>query len=383
MKPFLPLAFAVPVLLGVSFGQTLSDYAYNALAVLDSGNPFIASVPLPPLPYQGLRASTVPTLGALYPLSQSFFIDAATMNVGVGTVTPAASLDVNGTVRALGLRLPTGAGSGLVLTSDSSGTASWQSVPGGGVSGGGSAGYIPVFVGPGQLGNSLLTEGSSFVQLSGAFIASGEIHSDLDIEAGDDIEVDDDIYLTGDTANQRIYFQEGNQVVIQKDGSAGRLRIQTPSGGAADLTVVGNLVKGSGSFRIDHPLDPLNKYLSHSFVESPDMKNVYDGLVTLDESGATWVQLPNYFEALNRDFRYQLTCLGGYAPVYVANEVHGARFQIAGGTSGLRVSWQVTGIRKDPYADAHRIRVEEEKPADERGTCLHAEALPNVKADDR
>src|SRR6478736_942981 len=40
--------------------------------------------------------------------------------------------------------------------------------------------------------------------------------------------------------------------------------------------------KLSGQFRIDHPLDPLHKYLQHSFVESPDMKNVYDGITVLD-----------------------------------------------------------------------------------------------------
>jgi hypothetical protein len=37
-----------------------------------------------------------------------------------------------------------------------------------------------------------------------------------------------------------------------------------------NLTVNGTLAKGSGSFVIDHPLDPANKYLYHSFVESPE-----------------------------------------------------------------------------------------------------------------
>jgi hypothetical protein len=101
------------------------------------------------------------------------------------------------------------------------------------------------------------------------------------------------------------------------------------------------------------------------------MKNVYDGVVTLDATGSAMVELPAYFEALNRDFRYQLTCVGGFAPVYVAAEVAGNRFQIAGGQAGMRVSWQVTGIRKDAYAEAHRIEVEVDKPADERGTYLH------------
>lgn len=136
---------------------------------------------------------------------------------------------------------------------------------------------------------------------------------------------------------------------------------------AGSLTVHGNVTKGGGSFRIDHPLDPENKYLYHSFVKSPDMQNIYDGTATLDEQGEATVTLPEWFEALNEDFRYQLTCLGGYAPVYVASEVSGNHFRIAGGHPSLKVSWQVTGIRHDSYANAHRIPIEVEKPASGRG----------------
>jgi hypothetical protein len=134
-----------------------------------------------------------------------------------------------------------------------------------------------------------------------------------------------------------------------------------------NLHVTGTLSKGAGTFRIDHPLDPENKYLSHSFVESPDMKNVYDGVVTLDADGTAVVRLPEWFEALNQDFRYQLTCLHAFAPVYVAKEIAANQFTIAGGTAGVKVSWQVTGIRHDAFAIAHPIQVEEEKPLAERG----------------
>ena len=143
---------------------------------------------------------------------------------------------------------------------------------------------------------------------------------------------------------------------------------------AGNLNVTGSLSKGSGSFKIDHPLDPANKYLSHSFVESPDMKNVYDGVIRLDAKGEAWVSLPDYFEALNRDFRYQLTSIGAPAPnLYVAEEVSGNRFKIAGGKPGGKVSWQVTGIRQDAYANANRIPVEEVKPPAEQGYYLHPE----------
>jgi hypothetical protein len=142
-----------------------------------------------------------------------------------------------------------------------------------------------------------------------------------------------------------------------------------------NVNVTGNLTKGGGNFKIDHPLDPENKYLSHSFVESPDMMNIYNGIVTLGKDGSAEVTLPDWFEALNREFRYQLTCIGGFAPVYVAKKVDGNRFKIAGGKAGMEVSWQLTGVRKDAYAEAHRIQVEEIKPVAERGSYLHPEAF--------
>jgi hypothetical protein len=141
-----------------------------------------------------------------------------------------------------------------------------------------------------------------------------------------------------------------------------------------NLTVSGSVSKGSGSFKIDHPLDPANKYLSHSFVESPDMMNIYNGNVTLDANGEAIVMLPDWFEALNRDFRYQLTALGAPGPnLYIAEEIANGRFKIGGGAAGRRVSWQVTGIRHDAFAEAHRIAIEEDKPATERGHYLYPE----------
>jgi hypothetical protein len=125
------------------------------------------------------------------------------------------------------------------------------------------------------------------------------------------------------------------------------------------------------NFRIDHPLDPANKYLYHASIESSEVKNLYDGTVVLDQNGEAVVQLPPWFEALNRDFRYQLTCIGGYAPVYIAAEIANHRFKIAGGQPRMKVSWQVTGKRQDVYVKAHPLRVEEEKSEAERGYYQH------------
>lgn len=142
-----------------------------------------------------------------------------------------------------------------------------------------------------------------------------------------------------------------------------------------DISILGNLAKSSGTFKIDHPQDPANRYLSHSFVESPDMMNVYNGVVTLDSHGNATVSLPSYFQSLNTDFRYQLTCIGGFAPVYIDTEINDSDFAIAGGTPGLRVSWQVTGVRADPYAKANPVIVEEEKSDADKGRYLHPEVL--------
>lgn len=137
------------------------------------------------------------------------------------------------------------------------------------------------------------------------------------------------------------------------------------------VAVLGTLSKGGGSFKIDHPLDPANKTLSHSFVESPDMLNIYNGNVTTDADGFATVILPDWFEALNRDFRYQLTVIGQFAQAIVAEEISGNQFRIQTDKPGVKVSWQVTGIRHDPFAEAYRIPVEEEKTGDERGRYLY------------
>jgi hypothetical protein len=142
-----------------------------------------------------------------------------------------------------------------------------------------------------------------------------------------------------------------------------------------NLNVVGTLSKGGGSFKIDHPLDPANKYLYHSFVESPDMMNVYNGNVTTNATGFATVELPDYFEALNRDFRYQLTVIGTFAQAIVKEKVKNNRFVIQTSEPNVEVSWQVTGIRQDPFANQQRIPETVEKPAGERGYYLHPSAF--------
>ncbi|MFO8129537.1 MAG: hypothetical protein R6T99_06510 [Bacteroidales bacterium] len=142
---------------------------------------------------------------------------------------------------------------------------------------------------------------------------------------------------------------------------------------SGDVEVTGTLSKGGGSFKIDHPQDPANKYLYHSFVESPDMMNIYNGNVTTGARGYAEVTLPAYFESLNMDFRYQLTVIGEFAQAIVKEEISGSRFTIQTDKPNVKVSWQVTGIRKDPWAQANRIQTEVEKTDIEKGRYLHPE----------
>lgn len=138
-----------------------------------------------------------------------------------------------------------------------------------------------------------------------------------------------------------------------------------------NLTVSGTIAKGGGTFKIDHPQDPANKYLVHSFVESPEMMNVYSGNITTDASGFATVQLPGYFEAANKDFRYQLTVMGTFAQAIVKEKISNNTFVIQTNEPNVEVSWQVTGVRADKFANENRVIAEQEKEL--KGTYIHPE----------
>ena len=140
-----------------------------------------------------------------------------------------------------------------------------------------------------------------------------------------------------------------------------------------NVQVNGTLSKSGGSFKIDHPLDPENQFLSHSFVESPDMMNIYNGNIVTDDKGFARVQMPDWFEALNQDFRYQLTVVRSFARAAIWEEMDGNQFVIRTDEPKVKVSWMVTGIRHDRWAEANRIPVETKKTGDQRGKYLSPE----------
>jgi len=136
-----------------------------------------------------------------------------------------------------------------------------------------------------------------------------------------------------------------------------------------DVAILGDFtVNGTKNFRIDHPLDPTNKYLYHAAIESSEVLNQYSGNAILDDKGEARVEFPAWFGAINEDFRYQLTAVGVPGPnLFIAEEIKDSSFTIAGGKPGMKVSWQVTARRNDAYMRAHPYVVERDKPEGERG----------------
>jgi hypothetical protein len=176
--------------------------------------------------------------------------------------------------------------------------------------------------------------------------------------------------MVGDGVNTYIAAPTGTIYFRTQNNALTAMTIDS----SGDVNITGNLsATGTKNFRIDHPLDPANKYLLHAAVESSEVLNLYSGNVVLDASGEAVVKLPDWFEVINKDFRYQLTPIG--APgrdLYVAEEVSGGHFKIAGGNPGSKVSWQVSGVRNDAWEKAHPMAVEVDKGAD-RGHFLTPE----------
>jgi len=142
-----------------------------------------------------------------------------------------------------------------------------------------------------------------------------------------------------------------------------------------DVLIGGNLnVTGTKNFKIDHPLDPENRYLLHAAIESSEVLNIYSGNIITDANGEVAVTLPEWFEALNRDFRYQLTVIGTFAQAIVSEKVRHNRFTIRTNAPNVEVSWQVTGVRSDAVMLKHPFKAEEDKPERERGAYLNPEA---------
>jgi hypothetical protein len=144
---------------------------------------------------------------------------------------------------------------------------------------------------------------------------------------------------------------------------------------SGSLQVNGTLnVSGTKNFKIDHPLDPQNKILRHAAMESNEVLNQYSGNVTTDASGNATVTLPNYFEVLNTDFRYQLTVIGSFSQVIVKKKIANNQFVIQSKKPKVEVSWQITGVRNDKNMQYEPFVAESEKVGNEKGKYINPEA---------
>jgi hypothetical protein len=160
--------------------------------------------------------------------------------------------------------------------------------------------------------------------------------------------------------------------IFELGGGGERMRIENTTGQVVvdnDFTVV-----GTKNFTMDHPLDPENKLLRHAAAESNEVINFYSGNITTDASGKATVQLPDYFEAINKDFRYQLTVIGSFAQAIISKEVSNNRFEIATNVPNVKVSWEVKGVRNDARMQKHPFIAVEDKTPAQRGKYWDAES---------
>lgn len=185
-----------------------------------------------------------------------------------------------------------------------------------------------------------------------------------------------------------MHWQIGNNItdnsfIINETGSGLRLFIQDATGNlgigtvtpTSKLHVVGTITStGPKAFTIDHPLDPENKLLRHFAIESNEVLNSYSGNVVTNEKGIGIVQLPAYFEQINKDFRYQLTVIGSFARAIVSREINNNTFEIATDQPNVKVSWEVKAVRNDMYMQKTKTIAEEDKPANLKGKYFSYEA---------
>jgi len=162
------------------------------------------------------------------------------------------------------------------------------------------------------------------------------------------------IQLAVASSNNTVIAQMANPNDVSDSGIGNDVfsTLNSTSFFSANMLIRGMLTKSSQPL----PVDPPQRVPQYSFSESaraeaPGVLSTFNGIATLDASGEADVQLPLSLEATNRDFHYVLTPIGAFAPLYVATEVEGNRFRIAGGKPGMRVSWQITGIRQGAYAN--------------------------------
>jgi hypothetical protein len=168
------------------------------------------------------------------------------------------------------------------------------------------------------------------------------------------------------------------------DSTAYGVRGEEPSDGLGHAVYAFGTLAATGikSFQIDHPLDPENYYLNHFCTEAPEPLNAYSGNVITDAQGYAVVQLPPYFESINRDFRYQLTVIDGsdeFVLAKVVRKIQNNQFVIRTSKPFVEVSWRVEAVRNDLWVQRYGFQTEQEKEDEIKGRYLHPELYGQPK----
>lgn len=177
----------------------------------------------------------------------------------------------------------------------------------------------------------------------------------------------------GTGINTAIY---GNDLVQAYNTYAGYFQGKVSISGSLDAASLN--ISGSKNFKIDHPLDPEHKILRHAAIESYEVLNQYSGNISTDDDGLATVVLPNYFETLNKDFRYQLTVITTFAQAIIKTEVVNNQFIIQTSQPNTKVSWQITGVRNDKVMIAKPFIAESMKEGDDIGKYISPEVYRKV-----
>lgn len=246
-----------------------------------------------------------------------------------------------------------------------------------------------VSIGNFNASNNTTTSVSGFTEIHGLDVRSDETESTGKI--GGYFSAD------GSTSYNHSIFTEAGTAGNTNSGINGRVDT-APAVGALSIGIRGNDAAGAANtyagyfigkvhvngtltttgpkpFTIDHPLDPENKILRHFAIESPDVLNIYSGNITTDANGKATVKLPDYFAAINKDFRYQLTVIGTFAQAIISEEISGNEFVVETNKPNVKVSWEVKATRNDGYMKyVNTMAAEEEKPTYVKGKYFTPEA---------
>jgi hypothetical protein len=190
------------------------------------------------------------------------------------------------------------------------------------------------------------------------------------------------------TASGDVTYASSNGGYLKLSSNSSQIIGYTTSGQAfnasgTNFNIVGALSKGSGSFRIEHPLPSLSEthQLVHSFIEGPQADLIYRGKVNL-VNGQAQINIDSVatmtdgtFEVLCRDIQCFTSNESDWGHVRGSVTGNILNIEAQDNTSSALVSWMVIGERKDKHMmhtewtdENGKVIVEPLKVIDERAS---------------